>query len=114
MNSICLNFYLVIRAIEGFQLSPLSSSLLYAAAAAWVVWIAIARVYMGMHTPIDVIGGAVTGLFVLLSYLAFDGALPACLELNNSLRPASFWPSGRLSRLTQQSIAAPQWLDTTP
>ena len=73
MNSLCLNFYLVIRVIELFELSTITSSLLYATTAVWVVWIAIARVYMGMHTPIDVIGGAVAGLFVLLSYLAFDG-----------------------------------------
>ena len=74
MNSLCLNFYLAIRVIDDYKLSTLASSMLYAAVAVWVVWIAIARVYMGLHTPIDVIGGAVAGLFVLLSYLAFDGA----------------------------------------
>ena len=89
MNSLCLNFYLAIRVIEGYQLSAIASSLLYAVAAIWVVWIAIARVYMGMHTPIDVIGGAVAGLFVLLSYLAFDGGPSRGTHIMSVL--AFFW-----------------------
>ncbi|KAK9867471.1 hypothetical protein WJX84_004802 [Apatococcus fuscideae] len=80
MNSLCLNLYLAIRVIEAYELSTIASSLLYAVVALWVVWIAIARVYMGMHTPVDVIGGAVAGLFVLLSYLAFDDMIFSSLD----------------------------------
>lgn len=46
----------------------------YIAAALWVLWIGFSRVYMGMHTPIDIAGGAIIGIMVLSSYLSFDGA----------------------------------------
>lgn len=42
-------------------------------AALWVAWIGFSRVYMGMHTPVDIGGGALIGLMVLSSYLSVDG-----------------------------------------
>ena len=46
---------------------------IYASAALWVAWIGFCRVYMGMHTPIDILGGAIIAIMVLSSYLTVDG-----------------------------------------
>ena len=33
------------------------------------------QVYMGLHTPVDILGGVISGLLVLTFYASFDGAL---------------------------------------
>ena len=32
------------------------------------------QVYMGLHTPVDILGGVISGLLVLTFYASFDGA----------------------------------------
>ena len=41
------------------------------------------QVYMGLHTPVDILGGVISGLLVLTFYASFDGApatkcIPRC------------------------------------
>ncbi len=66
-------FFLMTTVANYFKLSPLIALGLYAVA----VLVGVTRVYLGMHFPRDVVGGAVLGLFwgivvaVIGSYLAF-------------------------------------------
>jgi membrane-associated phospholipid phosphatase len=41
----------------------------------WVIWIGLARLYMGLHTPIDIFGGFAAGLFLLWIWICFVGAI---------------------------------------
>lgn len=86
MHSLCLNFYIAHFYLGRGAVTGQWAFIAYMAAALWVVWIGFSRVYMGMHTPIDIAGGAVIGIMVLSSYLSFDGAnflhtLPCCNAL---------------------------------
>lgn len=49
--------------------------LAYGAVSLWVIWIGLARLYMGLHTPIDVLGGFAAGLFLLWIWIGFVGAM---------------------------------------
>ena len=75
MNSLCLNFF-VVHYILDKRLVPAEWAVaLYVGTAVWVAWIGLARVYMGLHTPIDIGAGVVLGILVLVFYLAVDGKL---------------------------------------
>lgn len=72
MNSLCLNFF-VVHYILDKRLVPAEWAVaLYVGTAVWVAWIGLARVYMGLHTPIDIGAGVVLGILVLVFYLAVD------------------------------------------
>lgn len=46
------------------------------------MWIAASRLYLGLHTPVDILAGAVAGLAVLVCFIFMEGGcllLPACL-----------------------------------
>jgi membrane-associated phospholipid phosphatase len=51
----------------------------YSAAAAWTAVVAAARLYAGMHTPVDVGSGLVAGLAVFSAWTALDEAYEAFL-----------------------------------
>lgn len=38
-----------------------------------VTWIAASRLYLGLHTPVDILAGAVAGLAVLVCFIAVEG-----------------------------------------
>lgn len=73
MHSLCLNFYIAHYFISRGSVSQTWAFGVYVTAALWVAWIGFSRVYMGMHTPVDIGGGALIGLMVLSSYLSVDG-----------------------------------------
>ena len=54
-----------------------------------VVWIAASRLYLGLHTPVDILAGALAGLAVLVCFIAVEGA---CL----TFQPAAAACSSRL------------------
>jgi membrane-associated phospholipid phosphatase len=100
MNSLCMNFYaahylhvsgLVSDSAAGSTrifltvCMPSASSpstlhshalllpvLLYAMSALWVCWIAASRIYLGMHTPVDIFAGAVAGLTTVTCFIAIQ------------------------------------------
>ena len=74
MNSLCLNFYIVHYLLDKQLLPSDWAFAVYLATATWVAWIGLARVYMGLHTPIDIGAGALLGTLVLVFYLALDGS----------------------------------------
>lgn len=74
MNSLCLNFYIVHYLLDKHLLPSEWAFAVYLATALWVAWIGLARVYMGLHTPIDIGAGALLGVLVLVFYLALDGS----------------------------------------
>lgn len=46
-----------------------------------VLWIAASRVYLGLHTPVDILAGALAGLATLVCFIGVEGAACACLLL---------------------------------
>ncbi len=78
MHSLCLNFYCAHYFVSRDIIPQHWAFAVYVAAALWVAWIGFSRVYMGMHTPVDIGGGALIAIMVLSSYLAIDGELQAC------------------------------------
>lgn len=74
MNSLCLNFYIVHYLLDKHLLPSEWAFAVYLGTAVWVAWIGLARVYMGLHTPIDIAAGALLGVLVLVFYLALDGS----------------------------------------
>jgi len=73
MHSLCLNFYCAHYFVSRDVIPQHWAFAVYVAAALWVAWIGFSRVYMGMHTPIDIGGGALIAVMVLSSFLAIDG-----------------------------------------
>ena len=73
MNSISLNFYLIWYLHHNGLVATRTAGVLYLAAALWVVWVAASRLYLGLHTPIDLIAGAVAGASVLSCFIAIQG-----------------------------------------
>ena len=73
MNSLCLNFFVVHYLLDKHLVPSEWALPLYLGTAVWVAWIGLARVYMGLHTPVDIGAGALLGTLVLVFYLAVDG-----------------------------------------
>ncbi|DBA89119.1 TPA: hypothetical protein ACH3X1_016289 [Trebouxia sp. C0004] len=72
MNSLCLNFFVVHYLLDKNLVPSEWALAMYLGTAVWVAWIGLARVYMGLHTPIDIGAGALLGTLVLVFYLAVD------------------------------------------
>ncbi|DBA69260.1 TPA: hypothetical protein ACH3X2_013000 [Trebouxia sp. C0005] len=72
MNSLCLNFFVVHYLLDKHLVPSEWALAMYLGTAVWVAWIGLARVYMGLHTPIDIGAGALLGTLVLVFYLAVD------------------------------------------
>lgn len=73
MNSLCLNFFVVHYLLDKHIVAAEWALAMYLGTAVWVAWVGLARVYMGLHTPIDIGAGALLGTLVLVFYLAVDG-----------------------------------------
>lgn len=74
LDSLALNFY-ILHYYVGKGVVPESNQLpLYICAGLWVTWIGMARIYMGLHTPVDIFAGAAAGTALLLSYMRLDDA----------------------------------------
>ena len=43
-----------------------------------VVWIAASRLYLGLHTAVDILAGAVAGLACLVCFIAVEGEEECC------------------------------------
>lgn len=89
MNSLCLNFYVVHYLHEVGLLRDAPAVAAYAAVVAWVLWIAASRIYLGLHTPIDIGAGAVAGLATVTTFISLEGALNAWVALSPRVVAAS-------------------------
>lgn len=49
----------------------------YGAVVLWVLWIAASRIYLGLHTPIDILAGAVAGLTVVTTFISLEAPITA-------------------------------------
>jgi membrane-associated phospholipid phosphatase len=68
MNSLAYNFYLAAALHKYGSVSDGAASYWYAGVMIFVCTVAVSRVYLGLHTPIDILGGAVAGLAVVTAY----------------------------------------------
>ena len=68
MNSLAYNFYLVMALVREGAVGEEGAAEWYLGVMVFVVLVAVSRVYLGLHTPIDIIGGAVAGLAVTTAY----------------------------------------------
>lgn len=89
MNSLVLNFFIVHYLLDKHMVPAEWALTMYLGTAVWVAWVGLARVYMGLHTPIDIGAGALLGTLVLVFYLAVDGIfsqLPSSSQVFSCLR----------------------------
>lgn len=75
MNSICFNFYICHYFHQKGFFSDNMALVFYLLVTLWVSWIAISRIYLGLHTPIDILAGAVAGLTVLTAFISLRDLL---------------------------------------
>ena len=68
MNSLAYNFYLAAALHKHGAVSDGAASYWYGVVMVFVCTVALSRVYLGLHTPIDILGGAVAGLAVVTAY----------------------------------------------
>lgn len=68
MNSLAYNFYFVLVLHRYGAVGDEVASYWYGVVMAFVCTVAMSRVYLGLHTPIDILGGAVAGLAVVTAY----------------------------------------------
>lgn len=99
MNTLCLNFYVVHYCVDKGILQPGPAALLYLGVALWVVWIAASRVYLGLHTPIDLLSGAVAGMAVLVCFIMVEDHVQAWLHESRWVVPQAALLSLVLLRL---------------
>ncbi len=64
LNSVCMFSYMLlhVRGVNLALLAPL--------AVVWCGGICYSRMYLGMHTPVDIVGGALIGLALAVSWLS--------------------------------------------
>lgn len=84
MNSLCFNFYVCHYLHRQGFLSDASAFSAYSTVTLWVCWIAISRLYLGLHTPIDILAGAVAGLTVLTAFISLQERIDQVLYSSNS------------------------------
>lgn len=72
MNSLCLNFYAVHYLHEQKLISDSTAVVAYGMVSLWVIWIALSRIYLGFHTPVDIAAGAVAGLTVVTTFISLE------------------------------------------
>lgn len=58
----------------------------------------VSRLYLGLHSPIDIYTGILLGLIMLAAFASFDDALDAWLLSS----PYCAWPPGSRAYLTQR------------
>lgn len=75
LNTLCLNYLFVWYLYDRQLITTGTAAALYCLVALWVVWIAASRIYLGFHTPVDILAGAVAGLAVLVCYIAIEGLI---------------------------------------
>ena len=70
MNTLCFNFY-ACHYFHKYGYFPDGAAIFgYGMVTLWVFWIALSRIYLGLHTPIDILAGAVAGLTVLTAFIS--------------------------------------------
>jgi membrane-associated phospholipid phosphatase len=62
MNSLAYNFYVVMALHRAGVLRDDLAVYYYAVVVVFVCTVALSRVYLGLHTPVDILGGAVAGM----------------------------------------------------
>jgi membrane-associated phospholipid phosphatase len=101
--SVCLNVYLVNELVQYGIVPPQLAGGMHACSALWILWIAFGRMYLGMHTPVDLATGALMGLSMLGLWSSVDELCLEWLRTNPNALTYSFiafaaaffhWPTG--------------------
>lgn len=80
MNTLCFNFYACHYLYKHRYFHNGTAIFGYAMVSLWVLWIAISRIYLGLHTPIDILAGAVAGLTVLTTFISLQSTIDNFLQ----------------------------------
>eukprot|EP00249_Psilotum_nudum_P015287 c25244_g1_i1 orf=379-1620(-) len=88
VNTICLLGYLLLYLMEGFDLSTFWLVTFFSTLLALV---SFGRLYLGMHSPIDILGGVFVGCSVLGFWCLIDEPLDFFITQGNNVLP--FWVS---------------------
>ncbi|KFM24438.1 Dihydrosphingosine 1-phosphate phosphatase YSR3 [Auxenochlorella protothecoides] len=79
MNSVCFNFFTVHYLLENDVVGPETAAGLYAAVVVWALWIAASRLYLGLHSPIDILTGAIAGLTIVGCFIHVEDEVVASI-----------------------------------
>lgn len=79
LNSCVLNYYVIYFCLERNIIGEATGRILYVVASCWIAFIAFARMFLGMHTTIDVLGGMLGGVAVLNFFITVDDPLEALI-----------------------------------
>lgn len=79
LNSCVLNYYMIYFCLERHIIEEGTGRILYVVASCWIAFIAFARMFLGMHTTIDVLGGMLGGVAVLNFFITVDDPLEALI-----------------------------------
>lgn len=78
-NSACMVLYIVQAATTSAILPPEWTMSLTAVGVSWVAWIAWGRLYLGMHSPVDLVSGLLVGLGVAGGWITIEQRVEAFL-----------------------------------
>lgn len=82
-----MNFYMVYVLDHYNHISPTTALYLYIAAAVWSAWIGLTRLYLGVHTPVDIVVGTGVGICLLGFWTGISGLHLSWVKV----WPAAIW-----------------------
>ncbi|KAI5067175.1 hypothetical protein GOP47_0017703 [Adiantum capillus-veneris] len=91
INTICLSGYLLLYLINNLDTTEFYIALLVFLFATVTALTILGRLYLGMHSPIDVTAGVAIGVVLLIFWLCIDESLDAFIVGGSNVE--SFWTS---------------------
>ncbi|MCO5568330.1 hypothetical protein L7F22_022029 [Adiantum nelumboides] len=91
INTICLSGYLLLYLISNLDITGFYLALLAFLFATVTALTILGRLYLGMHSPIDVIAGMVIGVLLLIFWSCIDDSLDTFIVSGSNVE--SFWTS---------------------
>lgn len=77
-------WYLWFYMYENYQLEPIVAAVLFTVLATWSFCVMFSRVYLGMHSPADVVTGGILGCLLLSVWLQVDDMVDFYMATSNS------------------------------
>jgi membrane-associated phospholipid phosphatase len=82
--SVCLNFYLINELVQYGIMSQEAADSMHITSGLWIIWIAYGRMYLGVHTPVDLFTGCLMGLSMYGLWSRLDELCLQWLLTNNN------------------------------
>ncbi|CAB4006984.1 sphingosine-1-phosphate phosphatase 2-like [Paramuricea clavata] len=82
---VVLPWYIWFYSMIHFNLGYSEQSLLFTAITIWSVSVLLCRVYLGVHSPADVVSGSICGCLILAFWMKVDNYLDHYISLGNNV-----------------------------